>query len=576
MGKTLLALITALSLLSFGCNKKGDTGKTGAEAAAQAKTPSFFDYIPAETPYVFANLEEIPQVASDKIFKIMEPVFAFMNQQIDKALTDENTDKLGKALLEEFKGKLNKKGLEEMGFSTNPSFALYGLGVMPAFRITLKDAKVFKAMIERVEKKSGMKAPVKKLGEQEYWGGAEDGMEWAVALVGNELVAGMIPEKLSAELMPVLLGQKKLEKSIASANTLKELMINNNWRGYALGFIDTMGIAKTILGESKGLNAKVWGALPHGMGKLPPNCNDEIKAMVAKAPNLSFGYKQMSATVWAVEYLIALEPALAKELKGLSASVPGLGESKDVMFSLGLGLNVGKFIDWTKKTIEGMKAKPYQCMFFAEMNEGVKEAAEGLQMSKMMIPPFVNNIRGFNLVLKSADFKGDAPSNIKASLVISMEKADEAMAMIKQMAAKAMPPLAKLEIKTDAKPVALPAEAIPPMAAPMLEAPHIAMTKSGIALSIGKGEEAKLAKLLKVKAPSDPPFIAVNYDMSKFMGAVEGQLNAGMASMPPEMQTEQKKMMDMAQGIMKALGTISYSTHFSEKGILFKQQMNLN
>ncbi|MCA9537515.1 MAG: hypothetical protein KC620_01430 [Myxococcales bacterium] len=574
-----LVLAAAIGLLfAAGCNKPEGgaegtaAGKEAVKAAvAEMKAPAFMELIPAETPYVFANLQPMPKSAVDKIFSALGPALASLEAQIDNELKNNanpetDQDKVGKAVLEELKGNLNRAGLEKMGFSFETRFALYGNGVLPTFRLGLKDPAALKAAVARVEQKAGVKAPVQKAGDQEYWSVTNDGMTIVFAIVGEEFVLGFAPEQAAAKVVPMILGTEKPAKSLASAGTLAKVMQENGFAGYGTGYIDTMAIADTILGQGAGLNGEIWKAMGSPVPAVDDVCKTEIKGLVSNAPRVVFGYDDLSDKQWNTTFIIETKPALAKELASLVAPVPGLGESPDALMTFGLGVQIQKGLDFVKAKVGAVKAAPYQCQMLADFNSGIMEMDEGLQ--EAALPPAVTNMRGFNVVVLDGEFGGAMPKNVKGHALLATEKPEELLIMAKGM----IPPLASFELKNDGKAVALPPGLLPPM----VENPHVAMNDKGIAFSVGAGAEQGLGAVLNAKAPTDAPLFAFGYDVGKFMTMVQKQTEAMMAGMPPEMQEEQKREMAATLGVAKVFGMVHTTVRLSDKGIVIKQRMQLN
>lgn len=583
-----LTLVAALSLtLGYGCDQKGEEtaagsgtqqksgsvtpqAKGGDKATAKAPTkieaPSSFAAIPADTPYVIAAFEPLPREVTDKIGAAFAPLIKEMEAEIEREVArstgDSTEEKLGRALWDELKGNFNRAGLEKLGISTEPRFALYGIGVMPAFRIELKDPAALKAAIDRVQTKVGEKAPVQKLGEQEYWGIDEDGMSFAVAIVGNELVAGVVPQGGKDALLPILFGQKKPEKSLVDGGALTTVAQQHGFKPYLLGMVDVDGIARTILGQGKGTNAQVWTALGAPVPTLSETCQTEILGLVANAPRMVMGYTDITAKHWGAKYVIETKPELATALKGLTAPVPGLGERQDALFALGAGIDLQKAIEFAKSRIAAVKAAPFKCEQLADLNQAVSEMEQGLNQP---IPPFVTNIKGFNVVVKDGDFSKGQPQAIKGFALVRVDQPDQLLAMAKGMA----PPLASLEVPMDGKPVAFPAGLIPPV----VDEPHIAMNDKAIAVSVGQGEAAGLTGVLNAKSPADAPLLAVSYDMKKFMGLMTAQMEQQMAFLPPEMQAEKKKEAELMKSVANALGDVGYAIQLTDKGIVLQQDM---
>jgi hypothetical protein len=554
LSKSLL-LVAAMSATAItGCDKGGDgatgaatTGQTATGAAVQA--PAFMELISADTPYVFASSQAMPAATMDKFFGAFEPFFKKGEEELAKVLakpaSEDPQEKIGRALAEELKGNLNKAGFAKFGISTTPRFAIYGVGVLPVIRLELADAKALKALIGRVETKSGQKAPTAKLGEQEYWKISDDGMTGAIAIIGNELVMTFGPDAAQAKLLPAAFGQTKPAKSLASAGTLNAVNKKYGFMGYGTGVVDLNLIAAIVMGDATGLNKEMWTAIGAPTPPLDATCKTEIKGMVAKAPRMVFGYTKLDAKELTAKYVFELDGALAGDLSGLAAPVPGLGGSAPgALMSFGLGLDVAKTVAFAKKTVTAMKAAPYKCAMLGDLNQGVNQAQMAMGQP---IPPFVNDIQGMYVEVRDGKFTGGNPTGVKGHLVIAAKNADGLLKMAQGM----VPPLASLKVAADGKAVALPAGLLPPV----VDAPHIAMTKNAIAISVGAGEEKTLGSKLSAKGGTPAPLFAFAYDVGRFMAMVQDQ---------PGMGADEKAILGALGGIM---GHTGYSVSFTKNGL---------
>lgn len=570
LNTNLLALVAAATMTFTGCNKEGGekaaegaakAGKAavtaGKAAAAAVKAPAFMELIPADTPYVFANTQPIPNEVMAKLFTAFEPITKKIDEELAKELakpaTDSADDKMARAVAEELKGNLSLEGFKKLGFKTDTRFALYGVGVLPVVRFELGDVKAFKAMIERIETKGGQKAPTAKQGDQEYWKISEDGVTVAIAIVGSDLVVTGGPDAAMGKLLPMAFGQTKPAKSIASTGVLAKINSKYGFANYGTGMIDLNVVAGTLMGDVTGLNQEIFASLGAGMPPLDATCKGEIKGMVAKAPRMVFGYTKMDAKAFNAKYVLELDGALAGDMAGLAAPVPGHGiPVADALMSFGVGLDVGKAMAFAKKTVANLKANPFKCAMLADLNQGVAGAEMGLNNP---LPPFVNDIRGAYVVLKSGDFMGGAPKNVKGYAVIAANNADQLFGMLKGMA----PPLASLTVNADSKAVALPAGLVPPV----VEAPHIAMSKSAIAVSVGAGEEKNLSGALSAKSGNPAPLFSFDYNVGAFLKMVEGQ---------PGMGADEKALIGAVGGMM---GNTGYAVTFTKHGVEMAQTVTL-
>ena len=150
MRLTTLALVALLSL--------GACGKSEDPPAASPDTASneLLSYVPADTPYLFANLEPVPDEIIDTYLARLQPVLDSMQSQLSIGRTEmgstegENGNdpgtRLAHALLLELDGNLNRSGLESMGFDLQAAKVVYGIGAFPVIRLGLSDSAALRVV----------------------------------------------------------------------------------------------------------------------------------------------------------------------------------------------------------------------------------------------------------------------------------------------------------------------------------------------------------------------------------------------------------------------------------------------
>src|SRR5690554_1975681 len=159
MNRRLLFLIFSILLWAsfcIGCASSPDT-KDGALTADEARVPVYFDKIPANSPYVFTTLKPLPREVveqyvqfSSMVGKQLDGIDGFNPQSADTA------ERFAAALFGEIAAADGIEGLEQLGFSSAPQAAIYGIGWFPVMRVTLGDTEAFSALLDRVEQKSGL------------------------------------------------------------------------------------------------------------------------------------------------------------------------------------------------------------------------------------------------------------------------------------------------------------------------------------------------------------------------------------------------------------------------------------
>jgi len=230
--------------------------------AAKLQAPPMFASIPADTPYVFAAFEPIPYSywahVCDEMCPALEKVLGQVGELVEQTGAVAEA-RIAKAVVSELRGNMSADGLRKLGFSTDPVFAIYGLGPMPVARIEIGDPKALAATIARVEGKAGAKWPTRTLGGQSYWVADAGNVRIAIAIVGKELVVTAGPPRAVERALPILFGQEKLAKTMADGAALKKLAADYGFASYGLGYVDFQKLVDQLTSaRDSGLHAEMF------------------------------------------------------------------------------------------------------------------------------------------------------------------------------------------------------------------------------------------------------------------------------------------------------------------------------
>ncbi len=550
-------------------------------AACGKKTPpaDALAYIPADSPYAFANLEPLPQPVIDEWKKRFEPLSEAYEKMIARGLAklakDEKANqpegRAARALLEELKGNASFDGLERLGFDLRGRWAFYGVGLVPVARWPLKDAEAFRAFIARVEQRYGEKLPTAKIGEQTYWRiGATDGeLAGLLAVVGNQAVASLVPLEASDALIGSLLGLEAPERSLADDDALAKINAQYGFTPYGTGYLDVVKLATLLIDEKTGIEREFLTALKIEEQPTDPVCRAEMLEIAGNFPRAVFGYTRFDPEVVDQTMIVELKPALVAELKSIAAPVPGLGASNGALMDFGMSLKLDKLKEAVDAHAAAVAAKPYRCASLADLNDGFKQL--GTQLANPVTYALAPVLNGFRVTLTSfeAPAEGAATPTYAGKLVIASPNPQSLVASARTF----VPQLASLKLEADAAPVALPAEAAPPGTPPI----HVAATASALGIAIGAGEEAKLADDLSAPSADPPPLFAFSYNGEFMVRMMElGQKAGGGASMSEEDRAEFEEMMAMMRAIYSGMfGRLEASVVATDRGLEIRQSMRL-
>jgi hypothetical protein len=504
------ALVAATALLLTACNKQDD--EQAVQAAAQNP---LLAHVPADTPYLLANLEPTPAAVVDAYLARFGPSIELAQTMFDDITIEVNADgtsgnghaPLLAAILAELDGKLSREGFESLGFSLESNKAFYGMGVFPVARIGLKDADALRAAIGRIESASGMSFPSSVSGDAEYWRLTDDSEQGGIyiAILADHVALGMFPATAEAEFLPAFLGQTMPQDSFGNGGALAQFNREKGFTNYGSGFVDMQKLAAEFLdGNSTTMN-HLKGLHDFEGASLDPVCVAEIKSMLALAPRFNLGTTELTANAVAIKYQLELDAALAGQLADLVADVPVADDSADKMIAASLGIRAGRLRELLLEKATAMSEAPFQCSKLAGLNKGASDALT--QMNRPM-PPFVGNLNGFRLSLDEVDLENPSPENAKGMFALEVEKPQ----MLVGMAQMFVPGVDELGLEPGSDPVELPQEVLS-MTAPGMHV-YAAMSKDSIGLAVGADQQAGLAEFMDESGDNEGTFFSVSYDMA--------------------------------------------------------------
>lgn len=511
-----LAFATSMALALVAC---GDKDKEEQKQATQAvEKLDMLRYVPADTPYVFANARPLPDKLTARLLssasKELERSTPEMIASLEaSAAEDPDLQPLSallKALVEELKGKISAEGLASLGIPANGQTLMYGLGMLPVIRAEILDAAKVEALIGRIEQRAAMSA--KQLEHQgiryrEFELGELVGI---LAVNDKQLVAALLPTAEQAQLLPVALGLQMPDKSLAKSGAFKKMLEDNGLAGYGDGYVDLVHITEMALGESKGVNALIWNALDTEPTEISAGCRFMAKAMAQSVPRFSAGMSAASDDSYTMKAVFETSPTIAGHLQKIAAPVPGVGKPGSSLVSIGAGMDLPALRDAAKAAILEMQKISANC---EEVDQD--ELKQSLLSLDMALNPMASGVKGFNLLLNDIAIDPNAmeSSKVDANLLLAVADPKGTFALFSML----NPEFATLQLPDDGTPVALPLEAMMPTS------PKVWVAAKGSSLAFTTNTDAKAGVSSLFAAPvSDPaPILSVSYDGSKLAAKLE-------------------------------------------------------
>ncbi len=461
-------------------------------------------FVPADTPYVIANLDVPDDATRQALLAEVDTQLPAQLAQLEELADqvekkDPDGARLLRAFAAEFKGRNFEGVAQNDGVDLKGHMAIYGLGLSPVARLELTDPKAFEAFINRLETAYGKKLEIAKSGNQNYrrYVSAASGTEAILAVVGKQAVAAMLPADPSPALVRQALGLDRPQKSLQQAGRLAELAKAKGYQKWMLGDIDlnralplAIGgkdplVAAMLKAHAEAESAKTGEPVANQL-KISPSCVTDAARIASRVPSISFGYTRLDHTHQDVRFDMALADDISKAFAGIKVALPGLGGAGSSPFDVSVAFPVVELRTFSLAQADAVAAKPFSCPSLSDLNQSF--AKLGPAMQNAAIPPF-GDMLGFRIALDSLKpGTGSAMPSFTGRLVLGTSNPTGLLAMGQMM----VPALSSLKLKPDGQPLPLPRDMISMVGQPA----WVAMGEKALALGVGSGEDARLASTL--------------------------------------------------------------------------------
>lgn len=537
--------------------------RDAAQVVANPALQQILQQIPADTPYAFVSVgSKGARDFMEKIYPALQKMAPQLGDTMLEALVTVGAQRLPpdraallKAIVHELKDRLSLAGLAELGLDVEARFAFYGLGVLPAMRLQLSDPAALRAAIERVQASSGVRFPTAKLGDVEYWHIRGDRVEGAVAIVGDQLVAGAAPVAHKDRVFALLLGTERPARHLGDSERFQQMLAEYDLARVSAGFVDGRLIAEAFLGEGDALGKDILAALAPAVAArwpgLDDTCKQEIRSLVALAPRIVFGTEQLDGDGFAGKFIVELRRDLAQELMAMRTSVPGLdlATTKHAALAIGAGLDLERALNFARDKATLVQTTPYSCPALAQVNQAAADALVELQG----VDPQLRKARGFALVLDELKLTGMVPVESRGFVSLAYTDTKAVMRWLGSFTSQ--------QLTDDGTISTLPDNKIPFLTG----VTYGLQAGRGGVIAFGAESQARIQPLLAFPEQTDPPLMLMLYDMSRFADLLKEFTRAADSS--PEMR--------MLDEFYRTFGAVAYDARATERGLVITTRMTL-
>jgi hypothetical protein len=462
-------------------------------------------FVPADTPYVIANLDVLNDSTREAILAQVDAEIpaqvAQMKAQADlMQATDPDMAKYLRTVASEFDGKSSAQVIQETGIDAKGYAAFYGLGLSPVLRLQLADVNAFQAFVTKIQSDYGKKFDVVTLGTQSYqrYVAPASHLQFLIAVVGKQAVLAMLPDDAAQPLVRQALGLDRPAKSIQDTDTLTDLAKAKGYAKWAVGEIDLTRLLPLASGGQDPLalallkthaeseSAKTGEPVANLM-QVPASCQTDAARVAARMPQMSFGYTTLDDKHRDMRFDVSLASDIVSAFNGLKVDLPGLGSDPTAPFELSVALPMTQLRAFWSAQSDAVAAKPFTCPMLENLNESFSSLGESMQ--KAAVPP-IGDLLGLHIALDSYTIN---PNGGMPKLAGRVAIGTNNPAGLLAMAQVTSPLIAGVKLKDDGNPVALPTQ----LTNALGETGWAAMAAKSLGVAVGDGEDGKLADMLK-------------------------------------------------------------------------------
>lgn len=512
MKRLWIAAISA-GLIASGCGDS-ETGAPASEesrpaASASSDANRFLTSIDADTAYVYANLDRLPQALVDKAWEMNEASASSNAALFDALADDEEVSPEIRALIEELKALSTREGWEAAGLHTNPLYAFYGVDLMPFAQFELADGAAFSNLLSRVE--AGLEQPLQRRdieGVEVIWLEIREGFGVALRHDSDSVTAAVIPD--DAAMLARVAGQYEPADPM-KVGTLESFNREIGFSNHGSGFVDWQRMVNDLMTGDSAVTRLVQDDEAFTAVVENPACVAEYQAVTEALPRIIFGYTRMTENH--ADFLVRQETSaeIGAGLAPIARAPVSIDRELSGLVNLGLAFDLVAGREFARGLVDGWVANPPQCPSFEDLANQAPELQEALNRP---IPPVVTNLNGLFLEAQSFSFADGLPTG-GGTLSLFMRNPQ----LLVGMAQMFSPAVAELQLEPGGEPQPVPPGAIPQLDQTNLKA-WLAMGENAIGIAIGEENVGALTGAVE-KTPADDFLLAGRFDFQMLLEVMD-------------------------------------------------------
>ncbi|MEL6302581.1 MAG: hypothetical protein AAFR07_13140 [Pseudomonadota bacterium] len=557
----------------------GDDEATPAAGSGKIST-ALLEYVPGDSPYVFAALEPQPAALQEKFEPMLEmAVDQYHNLflQARSAMTKGDNESASDDLINVLDVLIEETedgDLSGLGFDSKKDVpVIYGHGLLPVVRMTISDPDAWASTYARLTadlENAPTKITVDGLDIDVFGGDAP--AQIFIAQQDGTVALSLGPADLAPAIIGELMGATKPAESIVDSGALAAVSQRYGFTPQMQGFVDFTKIFGMLQASGNPINDALFGSAPTLPLELDEICSQEMTGLVQIMPRMVVGATRIDEEGTDTLVVFEMREDVATALKPIAGTMAGLSTSTKAALKLGGAINLLGLRNWVETSLGAAAESPFECEQLVPLNEMVAQAVGATQQQ---LPPIVYNLQGYSIEIGSFEgMEGIAeqqmPENLELDLTVGFKNV-EGLLMMGQMMA---PQLAELALEPNGEAVPIPDG----LAGPIPIDGFMAMTDDLISLSIGEDAESRAEARATATVDGETPLLTrMDIDAGAYFKFIAEMSESAMSpmmesdSLPEDqlkmLESQQANMRAMAEAYEAVLDRLSFEVVLTDRGL---------
>lgn len=551
-------LVVLSMLLAVAC-----TDKSPVESLLPER--GLLSWVPADTPYVFANTRPFPSEAMDTMLNDANRSLELYRKMLNKAREDAQTMSADDArifdvmvaFIDELDGRLSREGLTELGFNLDGLSVIYGDPLLPTGRSQISDERKFWSFVERMEQRLGTSASRGQYENLTYFRMDMGPLLFIMGTENDELLWALIPAEREPERLPKLFGDDRPADSLADSGEFADVQTLHDFPGYGAGYFDLLRLSKAL--------EESLDDLPNKHATYDAACKVFVQGLLQRMPRVVFGTTEANAELYRTRVVAETSLPIGQALTKIAYPIAGVGRPNDAIFSLGVGIDVPQLRGGLRAAMRHLAATGADCEWV-----DVQAIEQALPTMEMALGPMTAMFKGVYVELADLqlDDAAQLPPKVAARVLAEVDDPRGLFAFAGMLS----PDLARLEVPADGSPVSVPAAFLPPGSPPL----QVAIKGKSLALAAGADGDAMVRDLLETEPLSPAPMLSMTYNferLGELMRTGSEQVAMAAATRDDRSVEEIREDVNALADLYSAYSLMSMSIWANEKGLVIDQEV---